>query len=226
MKREARSLALTGTGLAHSKPTQSGCRLGREAVVNEQTAPEAVDVRLRHALDASSLCLLAFYSGMLGKEPGTRPASHNPGLTNMSHIPTCEHTGNLGLVARNGGSPTAAGLSNNSPAVKVGLGVGLGLGIPLACGAIMLVYFIRQRRRRGALASSLTENDGGKSPVSPMTEDDTGSAAGPDQNQGYWQDGVWAEKTMTEYYADGAGPGARYGRQNKLRAHGSSVRPV
>lgn len=105
--------------------------------------------------------------------------------------------------------------TNNSSVVKVGLGVGLGLGIPLACGAILLVYLLRQRRRRVASGFSPSENNGGKSPVSPMTEDSVSPAA-PDQNQGYWQNGVWIEKTVTEYYADGAGPGARYNRPGQL----------
>ncbi|CAN8104027.1 unnamed protein product [Discula destructiva] len=107
--------------------------------------------------------------------------------------------------------------SSSTSSSSVGFGVGLGLGIPLVCGAIALLFFLRRRRRRQQRRSSpvqpLSDQIGRHSPVSPMTDYSISQAPPLDQNQGYWLDGVWVQKTVTEYYAGGAGPGAGHVRQ-------------
>lgn len=114
------------------------------------------------------------------------------------------------------GSSSSSSSSSNDSSLAIGLGVGLGLGIPLTCGAIALLFFRRYRGRRRnrskyALAADST-GAGGQSSTAANTPDPS-TPAGLDQNQGYWQDGVWVEKTMTEYYAGGVGPGTRHARQ-------------
>lgn len=115
-----------------------------------------------------------------------------------------------------GSSSGSSSSSSNDSALAIGLGVGLGLGIPLACAAIALLFFRRYRGRRNrskyALAADSTGGGGGQSSTAANTPGPS-TPAGPDQNQGYWQDGVWVEKTMTEYYAGGVGPGTRHARQ-------------
>lgn len=103
--------------------------------------------------------------------------------------------------------------TSNDSSLAIGLGVGLGLGIPLACAIIALLFF---RRYRGRRQSKFALADGAgvrESSTAAHTPDHPSTPAGPDQNQGYWQDGVWVEKTMTEYYAGGVGPGTRHARQ-------------
>lgn len=135
-------------------------------------------------------------------------ATYNSSLASTS---TSGSSSGAGSSSADGGSSSSTSRDSVS---AVGLGVGLGLGIPLACGAISLLFFLRYRKRRASSSNKypVSESGGGQS---PMTADMSGHStpAGPDQNQGYWQDGVWVEKTMTEYYAGGAGPGTRHARQ-------------
>lgn len=115
-------------------------------------------------------------------------------------------------------STSTGGLSSDT---KVGLGVGLGLGIPLAAAAVALCFLLRRRQhsrlaKRQQLESQYTNGPGSPgggssgsahhttAAVSPVTM----TTSSPDQNQGYWQDGVWIEKSATHYYAGGLGPGA------------------
>lgn len=121
--------------------------------------------------------------------------------------------------ATSGNSSVSSGATSSKSsdsAFTVGLGVGLGIGIPLVCGGIALFLFLRARKRRGSKYTLSDGGSGGGAAGHSFTAANTpevSTLAGPDQNQGYWQDGVWVEKTMTEYYADGAGPGARHARQ-------------
>lgn len=133
----------------------------------------------------------------------TRLATYNSSLATNSTSGSSPASGS--------GSGSASNSSSDST-LAVGLGVGLGVGIPLACGIIALLFFLRYRKRR---ASKYSLGDGGAARQSPAAADTLtdSTPAGPDQNQGYWQDGVWVEKTMTEYYAGGAGPGTRHARQ-------------
>lgn len=98
---------------------------------------------------------------------------------------------------------------------KAGLGVGLGVGIPLLCAAAFFFFFLRRRR---AAADS---NNNDQYPLSNTADAAAAAAArtnssspssGLDQNQGYWQNGMWVEKTATAYYAAG-GPGAARAEQ-------------
>lgn len=123
------------------------------------------------------------------------------------------YNGSSTTNSTSGGSSGADSSSNaNDSALAVGLGVGLGIGIPLACGIIALLFFLRYRKRR---SSKYPIGDGGAAGLSPTAASTlrNSTPAGPDQNQGYWQDGVWVEKTMTDYYTGGAGPGMRHARQ-------------
>lgn len=135
----------------------------------------------------------------------------------FSNLPT--YNGSLAATASTSGSSSGADSGSSSSdsgssVSAVGLGVGLGIGIPVACGAIALLFFLRYRKRR-ASQLRLSESGGQQSPMAAnMTPPaEHSSPVGPDQNQGYWQDGVWVDKTMTEYYAGGAGPGTRQAGQ-------------
>lgn len=91
---------------------------------------------------------------------------------------------------------------------KAGLGVGLGVGIPLICAAIFLLFFLRRRSRA---TGNNNKNNNDEYPLSNAAatsgRSNDSSPITPDQNQGYWQNGMWVEKTATAYYAAG-GPGA------------------
>lgn len=109
-------------------------------------------------------------------------------------------------------STTSTGLTSDA---KVGLGVGLGLGIPLIAAAVALCFLLRRRKqsrlaKRQRLESQYSHSKHGNSSPTHTTSPTTPTTAlsGPDQNQGYWQDGMWIEKSATTYYAGGLGPGA------------------
>lgn len=119
---------------------------------------------------------------------------------------------------------TTSGLTSDA---KVGLGVGLGLGIPLVAAALALCFLIRRRKqsriaKKHQLESQYMQHlhNGSNSPNSthsansPVTPTTATTLSGPDQNQGYWQDGMWIEKTATTYYA--GGPGASHLHREQL----------
>lgn len=133
----------------------------------------------------------------------------------FTRLATSANSSATNSTSSNSSGSSSSSSSSNDSSLAIGLGVGLGLGIPLACAAIALLFFRRYRGRRNrskyALAADTT-GGGGQSSTAANTPGPS-TPAGPDQNQGYWQDGVWVEKTMTEYYAGGAGPGTRHARQ-------------
>lgn len=114
---------------------------------------------------------------------------------------------------------SSTGLASNA---KVGLGVGLGLGIPLAAAALASCFVFRRRKqsrlaKRQRLESQyLNSNSHPNSPHSdsPVTPTTATTLSGPDQNQGYWQDGMWVEKSATAYYP--GGPGANHMPREQL----------
>lgn len=107
-------------------------------------------------------------------------------------------------------SSSSSGLSTGA---KTGIGVSVGLGVPLLCAALATAFFLR-RRRAAAVAARRTQLEGtGKDdserryPTATTSPSPHSPGVGPvpDQNQGYWQDGMWVEKTATAYYAGGPG---------------------
>lgn len=124
-----------------------------------------------------------------------------------------------GSDATTSSSSTTTGLSSDA---KVGLGIGVGLGIPLIALAAGLFYIINRRKqarlaKRDQLETLPTghgHNTEVNSPATINTTTTLAESAGPDQNQGYWQDGMWIEKSATTYYA--GGPGANHMPREQL----------
>lgn len=153
-------------------------------------------------------------------EQFTTLANYNASL-DTSGSASSSTSGSSGSGSSSGSSGSGSGSGSSSSAMsastKVGLGIGLGLGIPLACAAAALVFFLLRRRRRPGSDKyqyPLSETTGSPGGASSSLSPPTPGNLGPDQNQGYWQNGVWIEKTATMYYT-GGGPGAVGQRRNE-----------
>lgn len=121
-----------------------------------------------------------------------------------------------------GSSSSNSGLSSGA---KTAIGVVVGLALPLILAAAAAFFLLRRRRRRRLAAaesdkSTTTDqyHPGDASTTaagSPTGSDASAEPQQPDQNQGYWQNGMWVEKTATTYYAGGPGA-ARAGQLGEL----------
>lgn len=115
-----------------------------------------------------------------------------------------------GAAGDNSTAAAAAGGGAMSATTRVGLGVGLGLGIPvlLAAAGLAFLFYRRRRKSSGAAPSRGGGDDGGDRTDSQQYRlNDASSPVSLDQNQGYWQNGMWVEKTSTAYYAGGPARG-------------------
>lgn len=99
-----------------------------------------------------------------------------------------------------GGNSTATAGNDMSAATKTGLGVGLGLGIPIVLGTVGLAFFLLRRRSRSS-------QNGHDSQQYQLNTTSASPVVSLNQNQGYWQNGMWVEKTTTAYYAGGPARG-------------------
>lgn len=141
--------------------------------------------------------------------------------TTLSTYPSSSSSNSSGSSGSSSGNNNTGGSSSGLTSdTKVGLGVGLGLGIPLAAAALALCFFVLRRRKQARIQkrhqlesqyinNSAHNRDGGSSSYNPNSPGTPTTATtflpGPDQNQGYWQDGQWIEKSATMYYAGGPG---------------------
>lgn len=155
-------------------------------------------------------------------------ATYNASLDADGTLADPSSSSSSGSDSGSGSSSSASSSGSLSTSAKTGLGVGLGLGIPLLCAALAAAFLLRRRRRRhndlrraqlegaGGLGGSGGKDDDGRYPTgtTATTSPSPHSPGGPtDQNQGYWQDGMWIEKTATAYYAGGPGAAARRAEQ-------------
>lgn len=128
----------------------------------------------------------------------------------------------LAAASSAAGDSSGSGLSSGSSSrnlnvgVTIGLGVGLSLGVPLACGAMCWPTSSSggsgsgRGKRQEARGSHVIFQRRSKVPILAH-ERFLGLPRSVPEILARGR--VWVDKTTIEYYADGAGPGARYNRQ-------------